>query len=134
VRDALAALGADARIGELAGEYCPGPHSVNVGGRVKIAGIAQRMVKHGAATSAVVVAGGGPRLRAAIAAIYAALELPVDAATAGALDEELPGATAELVARRLYDAYSADRRLEPRDVDAELLEAARELAPRHRVP
>ena len=43
VRDALAALGADARIGELAGEYCPGPHSVNLGGRVKVAGIAQRL-------------------------------------------------------------------------------------------
>ncbi|HKH17876.1 MAG TPA: hypothetical protein VKA57_10150 [Solirubrobacteraceae bacterium] len=134
VREALASLGADARVGELAGEYCAGAHSVNVGGRVKIAGIAQRIVRHGAATSAVVVAGGGPQLRAAVGSIYAALGLPVDAATAGALDEELPGVSAELVARRLYDAYAADRRLEPRDVDGELLEAARELAPRHRVP
>jgi octanoyl-[GcvH]:protein N-octanoyltransferase len=132
VRDALAALGADARIGELAGEYCPGPHSVNIGGRVKIAGIAQRMVRHGAATSAIVVAGGGPDLRAAIGPIYAALELPVDLATAGALDEQLPGVTAEEVARRLVAAYAVDP--EPREIDAALLDAARELVPRHRVP
>jgi octanoyl-[GcvH]:protein N-octanoyltransferase len=132
VRDALAAVGADARIGELAGEYCPGPHSVNIGGRVKIAGIAQRIVRHGAATSAIVVAGGGPDLRAAIGAIYAALELPVDLATAGALDEQLPGVTAEEVARRLVAAYAVDP--EPRATDAVLLDAARELVPRHRVP
>jgi octanoyl-[GcvH]:protein N-octanoyltransferase len=133
VRDALASLGADARIGELAREYCPGAHSVNVGGRVKIAGIGQRMVRHGAATSAVVVAGGGPELRAAIESIYAALGISVDVATAGALDEQLPGVTPDEVSRRLHDAYAVDRRLEPREVDAELLDAARELAPRHRV-
>ena len=51
------------------------------------------MVRHGAATSAVVVVGGGPDLRATVAAVYAELEIPVDPATAGALDEELPGVT-----------------------------------------
>jgi octanoyl-[GcvH]:protein N-octanoyltransferase len=131
VRDALASLGADARIGELAGEYCPGAHSVNVGGRVKVAGIAQRMVRHGAATSAVVVVGGGSELRAAVAAVYEALELPVDVATAGALDEELPGVDAERVARRLVGAYGAP---EPRELDAGLVAAARALVPRHSVP
>ena len=134
VRDALAALGADARIGELPGEYCPGAHSVNVGGRVKVAGIAQRMVRHGAATSAVVVGGGGPALRTAVAAIYAALELPVATATAGALDEELAGVAVDDVSARLRDAYAADFPLAPRDVDPELLAAARALVPRHRVP
>jgi octanoyl-[GcvH]:protein N-octanoyltransferase len=132
VREALAALGADARIGELAGEYCAGPHSVNVGGRVKVAGVGQRLVRHGAATSAIVVAGGGPELRAAIESIYAALAIPVDPATAGALDEELPDVTAEDVARRVRAVYAADLRLEPGDVDAALLAAARELTPRHR--
>jgi lipoate-protein ligase A len=134
VRDALRSLGADARIGELAGEYCPGPHSVNVGGRVKVAGVAQRMVRHGAATSAIVVAGGGARLRAAIADVYGALELPVDAGTAGALDEHVAGMAVEAVARALQEAYAAGLALEPREVDAELLAAARALVPRHRVP
>ena len=147
VRDALRSLGADARIGELAGEYCPGEYSVNVGGRseraarraaaaarggrVKVAGVAQRMVRHGAATSAVVVVGGGARLRAAIADVYGALELPVDVATAGALDEHLPGVSIGDVERALLEAYGADRDFEP---DPELLAAARALEARHRVP
>jgi octanoyl-[GcvH]:protein N-octanoyltransferase len=131
VRDALRSLGADARIGELAGEYCPGEYSVNVGGHAKVAGVAQRMVRHGAATSAVVVVGGGARLRAAIADVYGALELPVDVATAGALDEHLPGAGVEQVERALLDAYGADRAFEPDDA---LLAAARALEARHRVP
>jgi len=37
------ALGADARVGEVPGEYCPGEFSVNSGGRIKLAGIGQRM-------------------------------------------------------------------------------------------
>jgi octanoyl-[GcvH]:protein N-octanoyltransferase len=134
VREALAALGADARIGELAGEYCAGPHSVNVGGRLKVAGIGQRIVRHGAATSAIVVAGGGPELRAAIEPIYAALGVAVDPATAGALDEALPGLTADAVARRLRAVYAAELRLEPGNVDAAMVGAARELIPGHRAP
>ena len=133
VRDALASLGADARIGELAGEYCPGPHSVNLGGRVKVAGVAQRIVRHGAATSAVVVAGGGDELRAVIEAVYAALAIAIDPATAGALDDELPDVTPQDVARGLEDAYAADSRLELREPDPGVLASARELAVRHRV-
>ena len=133
VRDALAALGADARIGELAGEYCPGPHSVNLGGRVKVAGVAQRIVRHGAITSAIVVASGGPQLRAAIEAVYAALAIAIDPATAGALDDELPGVTPRDVARALEQAYAADSQLEPRALDPGVLASARELAVRHRV-
>ncbi|HZH24774.1 MAG TPA: hypothetical protein VEY49_07720 [Solirubrobacteraceae bacterium] len=133
VRDALASLGADARIGELPGEYCAGPHSINAGGRIKVAGIGQRVVRHGAATSAVVVAGGGAALRAALAAVYAALALDVDPAVAGALDEALPGVAVEQVARALRQAYAADHRLEPAEAGAGLLAAARALVPRHRV-
>ena len=131
VRSVLAALGADARIGQLAGEYCAGEHSVNLGGRVKVAGIAQRVVRRGAMTSAIVVVSGGPELRAAVGAVYAALDLPVDVATAGALDEELDGVTVDAVAGRLERAYGE---LAPRELDAELLAGARALVARHVVP
>jgi octanoyl-[GcvH]:protein N-octanoyltransferase len=133
VRDALVSLGADARIGQLAGEYCPGEYSVNVGGRVKVVGIAQRMVRHGALTSAIVVVGGGAELRAVIASVYAELDIPIDSATAGALDEELPGVTGDQVADRLRRAYSADSQFARRAIDAELVGVASALAPRHRV-
>jgi lipoate-protein ligase A len=134
VRSVLAGLGADARIGALPGEYCPGEHSVNAGGRVKLAGIAQRVIRHGALASAVVVVSGGPDLRALVGALYAALGEPVDPATAGALDEELPGARIEPVARALVEAYGAAERLERCGPDDDLVAAAHALEPRHSLP
>jgi octanoyl-[GcvH]:protein N-octanoyltransferase len=131
LRDVLAGLGADARIGELPGEYCPGAYSVNVGGRLKVAGVAQRAVRGAALTTAVITVTGGPALRSAIAAVYGALELPVDAAIAGALDEALPGLEPDAVAARVVAAYGDPPAAE---LDVGLLDAARALAGRHRVP
>ena len=132
LRRALCELGADARIGELPGEYCPGAHSINVGGRIKVVGIAQRAIRRGALTSAVVVCGGGAQLRAVIESLYAALDIEIDRGTAGSLDEELPDATPEVVAQRIAASYAREWRLEPRELDADLLGRARGLAARHR--
>jgi len=131
LRDALAGLGADARIGELAGEYCAGAHSINLGGRIKVVGIAQRAIRHGALTTAVVVVGGGANLRTMVGEVYGALGLDVDPTTAGALDDELPGVTVEDVADVIRDAYAVSAGLEPAELDPQLLAAARALAPRH---
>src|SRR5688500_4043138 len=60
---ALRRLGADARVGEVPGEYCPGRWSVNAAGERKLAGIGQRVVKGGSHTGAVIVAAGGERVR-----------------------------------------------------------------------
>jgi octanoyl-[GcvH]:protein N-octanoyltransferase len=125
----LRALGADPVVGELAGEYCPGGHSIHAGG-VKVVGIGQRAVRHAANTSAVVVVGGGARVREAVTRLYAALELDVDPATAGSLDELVPGATAGEVAARVRAAYGAAG-LEPVEPGGALLARARELVPRH---
>jgi octanoyl-[GcvH]:protein N-octanoyltransferase len=130
LRDVLAGLGADAHVGELAGEYCAGAHSINVGGRLKVAGIAQRAVRGGAMTSAIVTVGGGPRLRDAIGALYATLELDVDPAVAGALDEVVPGVSVHAVAAAVRAAYGSRATVEP---DGALLDAARALIPRHAV-
>ena len=53
----------DARVGEVPGEYCPGSHSVNARGRVKVVGTAQRMVRRVA-----VQRGAGARRRRMLAA------------------------------------------------------------------
>jgi lipoate-protein ligase A len=134
LRRVLAGLGADARVGALPGEYCPGAHSINVGGRFKVAGIAQRTVRGGAMTSAVVVVSGGADVRSAVAAVYGALGIDVDPATAGSLDEALPGVAVEEVAGAVRDAFGRTRRLEPRELDPELISAARALEPRHAAP
>jgi lipoate-protein ligase A len=127
----LAGLGADARVGELRGEYCPGAHSINVGGRLKVVGIAQRAVRGAAMTGALVTVGGGVELRARVAALYAALELEVDAAAAGALDEVLPGVAIDAVAAAVRAAYGEAWRLAPAEPAAALYAAARALIPRH---
>ena len=130
LRGALAGLGADARIGELPGEYCAGRDSINLGGRIKVAGIAQRAIRGAALTTAVVTVEDGPALRAAIAALYGALGLEVDPDAAGTVDEALPGIHAADVAAAVIGAYApaADAAL-----DAPLLDRARGLAARHRV-
>jgi lipoate-protein ligase A len=127
----LAGLGADAHVGELAGEYCPGRHSINVGGRLKVAGVAQRAVRGAAMTGAVITVGGGPELRAWIAALYAALDLEVDPATAGALDEALPGVTVDAVAAAVRADYAPAQPVAPSPA---LFAAARALIPRHVAP
>jgi octanoyl-[GcvH]:protein N-octanoyltransferase len=85
VRDTLRAVGADARIGEVAGEYCPGEWSVNAGGRVKLAGIGQRMVAGGAHVGGVLVVRGEQQIREVLVPVYEALGLEWDPATAGSV-------------------------------------------------
>jgi lipoate-protein ligase A len=123
---ALATLGVDARVGEVPGEYCPGAYSVNARGRVKLIGTAQRLVRGGALLGASIVVGDGPGVRAVLRDVYAALELEWDDATAGAVDEEVPGATLEEVERAVLAAYGE---LEPAELGEETLALARRLEP-----
>ncbi|HET9102437.1 MAG TPA: hypothetical protein VFN55_03720 [Solirubrobacteraceae bacterium] len=89
------------QLGELPGEYCPGRYSLHLPDGPKVAGIAQRVVSGASLTTAVLVVDGGPRLRDAVAAIYAALGTPVDPGAAGALTDHHPAARADALARRL---------------------------------
>jgi lipoate-protein ligase A len=120
---ALASLGADARVGEVPGEYCPGAYSVNARGRVKLVGTAQRLVRGAALLGASIVVRDGAGVRAVLRDVYAALGLEWDDATAGALDEEVAGVTLDAVERAVLKAYG-DPPAEPLD-DATLALAGR---------
>jgi len=133
LREALTAVGADAAIGELPSEYCPGEYSVHVGGRLKVVGIAQRATKRAALTSASVVVRDGAPLRDVLRDVYAALSLALDTATVGALDEELPGVSVEAVAAELVARLRGDADLLTAGVDADTIALATELLPRHGV-
>ena len=85
VREALASLGVDARVGEVAGEYCPGAWSVNGAGRRKLMGTGQRLIPGGAHTGGVIVADNAPETRNILEAVYAALEIDWNPDTAGAV-------------------------------------------------
>ncbi|MGW1339452.1 lipoate--protein ligase family protein [Kribbella sp. NPDC002412] len=128
--DVLHALGIDARVGAVPGEYCPGAHSINARGVVKLVGTGQRVVRNGWLFSALVVVGDDARLRAVLTDVYRHLELPFDPASVGSLSTEVPGLTIDTVQRQLLDAYGAPP---PTAVDDATLELAVSLAADHRV-
>jgi len=105
---ALRRLGLDARVGELAGEYCPGEFSVNLGGRIKVMGVGQRVIRGGAHVGGVITIADTSRLRAVLAPVYAALELELRDETAGGLADIDPALDAEVLVEALFEVLRAD--------------------------
>jgi len=131
---ALRAVGVDARVGEVPGEYCPGAWTVSAGGRVKLVGTAQRVVRGGSLLGAVVVVRGGARVRAVLEDVNAALGLDWDPATAGAAEDGVPGLSVAAVERAVIEAYDeAFGPFEPGEIEGVALGRARELSARHRL-
>jgi lipoate-protein ligase A len=124
-------LGIDARVGAVPGEYCPGAHSVNARGVVKLIGTGQRVVRDGWLFSALVVLGDDDRLRPLLTEIYRLLELPFDPASVGSVAAEAPG-RADAVELLLRAAYAQHAVLHPATLDDATLTLARELAADHR--
>ena len=85
----------------MPGEYCPGDYSVNVGGRRKVAGLAQRVRGRRYLIGINLTVGDAQPLRAVLTDVYAALGLAFDPATVGEVGKAL-----EDVERALEKAYS----------------------------
>ena len=98
---ALRALGVDARVGEVPGEYCPGAWSVNARGAGEARGDRPAADLRRRARRA---ACRGRRLGAAArrssCPVYEALELDWDPATAGAVEDEVGGSSTSNESRR----------------------------------
>jgi octanoyl-[GcvH]:protein N-octanoyltransferase len=125
IADALRALGLDARVGEIPGEYCPGAYSVNARGETKLAGIGQRMIRGGAHMGGVVVASGGREVARVLEPVYRALELDWEPATSGSVADELGR---EVDAGEVEEALIAELAKRYGLVDAELDEQTMRLA------
>jgi octanoyl-[GcvH]:protein N-octanoyltransferase len=130
---ALRGLGVDARVGEVPGAYCPGGYSVNARGRVKLVGLAQRLVRGASLLGAVVVVGGAERIRDVLSDVYAALDLAWDPATAGAVEDEVAGVDAAAVEAAVLAAYASGEPLAPAALGTATLARARALEPAHRL-
>jgi octanoyl-[GcvH]:protein N-octanoyltransferase len=130
---ALANLGVDARVGEVAGEYCPGRYSVNARGAVKLAGIGQRVVGGGSHTGVVLVVEGEKRINEVLEPVYAALGLDWEPAVTGSVRSEAPSATWTAVSDTIVSEYARDYDLVEDELDADTLRLAHELAAEHRV-
>jgi octanoyl-[GcvH]:protein N-octanoyltransferase len=130
---ALGRLGVEARVGEVPREYCPGAWSVNARGRVKLAGVGQRLIKGGAHIGCVVVATGSARLRAVLEPVYAALSLDWDPATAASIEDEVPEATMEAVEDEILAELGARHAIIETALDRDTLRLAERLEGRHAI-
>jgi lipoate-protein ligase A len=130
--EALRELGVDSRVGRIAGEFCPGEHTVSARGAVKLVGSAQRVIRHASLLAASIAVTDSAALRAVLDDVYDALELEWDPATAGGVADEAPVGVDD-VARAVLDTYGRRVDLVPGAVDAASLSRAEELEPRHAV-
>lgn len=131
---AFRALGADARVGQVPGEYCPGAYSINVAGRHKVMGAGQRLVGRAAHVGGVVVVEGGDRIAEVLLPVYTALDLEWDPTTSGDLAGAAPGITHEDVLAAIVTEFDRRYTLEPGVLDDATIATAGELEPSHRSP
>jgi octanoyl-[GcvH]:protein N-octanoyltransferase len=132
---ALRRLHVDARVGEVPGEYCPGGYSVNAREAVKLAGIGQRVIAGASHLGGVIVVGDARRIRDVLVPVYEALELAWEPATAGAVQDEVDGATPDpwtAVRDALLAEYGREYDLVEAELDPETVALAHELAAEHR--
>ncbi|QMU96189.1 lipoate--protein ligase family protein [Microbacterium esteraromaticum] len=102
----LAALGVDARVGAVAGEYCPGEYSINARGAVKLIGTSQRAVRGARLLSGVIALGSTEHLIPVLDAANAALGLDWDPSTLGGLASEIGRVGRQMVVDALIAALA----------------------------
>jgi lipoate-protein ligase A len=92
IASALKHFSIDARVGQVAGEYCPGDYSVNAGGTLKVAGLAQRIGRRGYHMGAVISVHPSAAAREAVATAYEILGFPFAPESFGAVSALAPEA------------------------------------------
>lgn len=117
VAGGLAGLGLDARVGPVPGEYCAGEFSVNVGGRVKVAGTAQRLTGRSVLFGVVVLVEDPEPVRAVLSDAYPLLGLDWDPGSLGCVADHLPGVSSaevgDALLRELAPVLSISRGTRP---------------------
>ena len=133
VAGALRRLDVDARVGAVPGEYCPGDHSVSARGRVKLAGIGQRIVRGAAHVGGVIVLGGSARIRDVLVPVYEHMGFAWDPATVGSLEEEVGAVSTAALVEALLAELGRAHALERAPLPAPVLAAAAASEAEHRL-
>ena len=131
---ALRRLGVDARIGEVAGEYCPGQHSVNARGERKLMGVGQRLIRNAAHVGGVVVVGDSRRIRDILIPVYDALGIGWLPQTVGSIEDELDGADYGAATQAILDEFAGRYELYEGTLSPETLRIAETLEAEHIAP
>lgn len=129
--DALRAVGTDAHLGPVPGEYCPGEFSINDGHGHKLVGTAQRLVRGGWLFGTVILVTGSEPVRSVLVDAYRALGLDWNPATVGSVEDTVPGATVADVRSAVLDAYARLGELVPAALPPEVLDDAANRRERH---
>jgi lipoate-protein ligase A len=122
--NALSCLGADARLGQVKGEWCPGSHSVNIAGLKKIAGLGQRSCSGGHHLCAIVLVSDAKRTDQLLAPIHKALGCHLSQSA----DLENLAASFEDLSLALQASLAGDYRLKQAELPAKVRRRAADLA------
>jgi len=117
-----------AEIGEVRDEFCPGDHSIRVGGfadGMKIVGIAQRVTKRATSVGGIVLVHGEGDLARVLGRVYGAMDLPFVVGSVGSLRRAGSAAEVEDVVRALAEEAQARYGASPVSLDEGMLELAR---------
>lgn len=133
VAGALGRLGIAVQAGELAGEYCPGRHSVHLDGGGKVMGVGQRLTRGATHLGGVLVVSGAAAINRVLAPVYAALRLSFDPLATGALSDRAEVTPPGVVAA-LLEALSERYDLEEQALDPDTRALARSLVDAHTAP
>ncbi|MFQ5966729.1 MAG: biotin/lipoate A/B protein ligase family protein [Acidimicrobiia bacterium] len=134
VSSALKNIGVNAQIGEVPGEYCPGQHSISVGGRHKIFGVGQRISSGASHMGGVLVVDGADLIRSVLEPVYEALDFTWRPETTG--DIRGAGVTTDYgeIVASLIAAFEQTYRIEESALDSDTMAHASRAAERYLSP
>lgn len=126
----LAKLGIVAEAGEVEGEFCPGAYSIRSGGYygIKVAGLAQRVIRRAARVEALVLITKTAELRRTLERFYGALGLSFRPESVADLPETDVHAAIEALMEVVRERYGAKEA----ELDEDILLRARSLRDRWR--
>ena len=134
IRKALRGMGFDARVGQIPGEYCPGRHSVNAAGRVKLFGSGQRIVSGAVHVGGVLVVDGAEEVVRVLDPVYRHLDFTWHPEATGDLASIRPDVRYEDVVEALLQSFASTYQLVEGILDDETVARAEELSDRFLSP
>ena len=137
VLGAFSRLGLQAEVGEVREEFCPGDHSIRVGGwesGTKLVGIAQRITRRATSVGGIVLVHGEEELAKVLEKVYRAMDLPFRTGSVGSLR----GAGVEAGVEEAVEAFAAEAETrygaKRATVDGQTMKAARRTGEQYRIP